>query len=134
MVMGAPVVYPLNNPLLKIGRSSSLRGVVPFCIPPLRRSRSGKKSSAGNGIPAGQPSIFTPTLSPWDSPKILIRNSLPNEFIIALPVFSGLRKNRDTIYLLLLLLLSSPDHPPSMRQQHKPSRCDDHDGYEQLLP
>src|SRR5436190_12059016 len=80
--MGAPVVLPLNTPLLNMGKSSSLRGVVPFWVPPFLLSMSSKKSSTDNDKPAGQPSIFIPADSPCDSPNIDTRNILPNEFII----------------------------------------------------
>src|SRR6187455_2314045 len=115
MVIGNPVVFPLNKPLLKIGKSSSCLGVVPFCLPPFLLSRSGSKSSDVNDKPEGQPSIVIPTHSPCDSPKMETLNILPNEFnayrfkywrvkIHLLLSFSNHYKNPGRIYLLPLLL------------------------------
>ena len=42
--------------------------------PGLRRSSSGWISAVVNGIPAGQPSITTPTPPPCDSPNVEILN------------------------------------------------------------
>lgn len=81
IVIGAPVVLPLNNPVLMPGISSSLRGVVPFA-PGLRLSMSVLKSSIANGNPAGQPSMVSPTHSPCDSPKICRRNMRPKLFTV----------------------------------------------------
>ena len=64
MVSGAPVVLLLKIPDKNIGISSSLRGVVPGCVPPFLLSISFTKSSASNEIPPGQPSIVIPTEGP----------------------------------------------------------------------
>ena len=82
--MGAPVVVSLNKPDLKIGISSSCLGVVPFCLPPLRRSISVTKSATTNGKPAGHPSTTIPTQAPCDSPKICTLNKVPKLFMLIL--------------------------------------------------
>ena len=58
------MVFPLKIPDLKMGKSSSFRGVVPFCKPPFLLSISIKKSSILKDNPAGIPSIKIPTDSP----------------------------------------------------------------------
>ena len=80
MVSGAPVVLSLKTPDKKMGRSSSLRGVVPFCTPPFLLSMSVTKSSAFKRMPAGHPSITTPTDGPCDSPKMFILKMVPKLF------------------------------------------------------
>src|SRR5215510_6390591 len=88
IVIGKPVVFPLKTPLLKIGKSSSCLGVVPFCLPPFLLSRSAARSSGDNDKPAGQPSIVIPTHSPCDSPKMETLNMRPKEFKLLLFVKS----------------------------------------------
>jgi len=78
--MGAPVLFPLKIPDKNSGMSSSLRGVVPFGTPPLRRSISVTKSSTDNAIPGGQPSTTMPTAGPCDSPKILTLKMVQNTY------------------------------------------------------
>ena len=80
IVMGVPVVFPLNKPLTICGISSSFLGVVPLA-PGFLLSISSAKSSTDKLIPDGQPSTVSPTLSPCDSPKILTLKILPNELI-----------------------------------------------------
>jgi hypothetical protein len=38
-------------------------------------------SLSASAIPAGQPSITTPTAGPWLSPKVVILKFLPNVFM-----------------------------------------------------
>src|SRR5512137_2636875 len=78
--MGDPVVNPLQIPLSISGWSDSCLFVVPS-RPLLRRDRSAVKSSVLTGIPGGQPSITIPMEFPWDSPKMVTLNKIPNEFI-----------------------------------------------------
>ena len=86
---GAPVVRSLKIPVLKIGMSSSCLGVVPFCLPPLRRSISSVKSATINGKPAGHPSIVRPTHAPCDSPNICTLNKVPNLFMLQSSILQG---------------------------------------------
>jgi hypothetical protein len=65
---------------MSAGKSVSLRGVVPFA-PLFRRDKSASKSAGDSAMPAGQPSTTKPTAFPCDSPKMLILNILPNEFM-----------------------------------------------------
>ena len=83
--------YPLKIPDLKMGKSSSFLGVVPFCTPPFLLSVSSIKSDSWIGNPAGHPSIVMPTQAPCDSPKICTRNKCPK-------VFMGI-KFMDAVYL-----------------------------------
>lgn len=75
--MGEPRVLPSNTPERISQTSPSFRGVTMSLWPGLRRSSSRWMSSGVISSSGGQPSIFTPTPIPWDSPQVDILKMLP---------------------------------------------------------
>lgn len=71
--MGVPRVLPSDVPESISQTSPSLRGVTISLWPGRRLSSSFWMSSSESSIMGGQPSMFTPTPTPWDSPQVEIR-------------------------------------------------------------
>src|SRR5579859_543940 len=78
--IGVPVVTPSNTPDRIFASSGSRRWVVKRFWPGLRRSSQICRSGSASGIRGGTPSITQPMAGPWLSPKVVKRNSVPNEF------------------------------------------------------
>ena len=76
--------------------SSSLRGVVMRDWPGRRRSSSNWSSSRVSSSRGGTPSTTQPTPPPWDSPKVVTRNTRPKELPMARTPGSGERRGRDS--------------------------------------
>src|SRR5690606_9721972 len=91
MASGVPVVFPPNTPESICAVSLSLRCVVIFDWPGRRLSNSDWMNDSSMVILAGQPSIITPMAFPCDSPKVVLRNTSPNEFSALLFLTFGIR-------------------------------------------
>ena len=73
-----PVVFPSNTPERISTESVSFLFVVYLLWPGFLRSRNTCISASLNGSPAGQPSTTTPIPGPCYSPRVEMRNILPN--------------------------------------------------------
>ncbi len=90
--------------------SGSRRWVVMALWPGRRRSSSAWISATASGIRGGQPSTTTPTAGPWDSPKVVMRNSVPK-------VFPGINQRPGRMSIMPLCT----DSPESMNTRSTPA-------------
>ena len=79
VVIGAPVVYPLNTPARISTTSPSFLCVETSDWPGLLKSSIFCISFSFNSSPAGQPSSTAPTHLPWLSPKLVKTKLRPIE-------------------------------------------------------
>jgi hypothetical protein len=80
IIIGVPVVILLKTPDIITAWSGSFLDVLAGDFPGRLRSNMDWIMRSSRGMFGGQPSMTTPTPFPWDSPHVVIFNTVPNVF------------------------------------------------------